>query len=125
MQFIAELFIWWHKQTLGTRWHTFLRGVKVGTDDAGNIYYKAKKGPKRWVIYHEPADPSTIPPGWHGWIHYRTDVLPDDERYTAKFWEQPHQPNMTGTAKAYRPQSSMLAKGERPKVSADYDAWSP
>ncbi len=125
MQFIAELFIWWHKQTLGTRWHTWLRGVHVGTDEAGNRYYKAKKGPKRWVIYNGPAEASAIPPGWHGWMHHRTDMLPDEERYVARFWEQPHQPNMTGTAKAYRPQSSLLEKGQRPKVSADYDAWSP
>ena len=125
MQFIAELFIWWNKQTLGTRWHTWLHGKYVGSDEAGNRYYQARKGPKRWVIYNGPVEASAIPPGWHGWMHYRTDVLPDDERYEQKFWEQPHQSNLTGSAKAYRPQSSTLVQGKRPRVSADYDAWSP
>jgi len=125
MQFIADLFIWWNKQTLETRVYTWLRGVHVGTDEAGNRYYKSKKGAKRWVIYNGVVEASAIPPGWHGWIHHRTDLLPDEERYVPKFWEKPHQKNLTGSAGAYRPQSSLLAKGERPKVSADYDAWSP
>ncbi len=126
MQFIAELFIWWHKQTLGTRLFTWLRGRHVGTDEAGNRYYESRRdGKRRWVIYNGPVEASAIPPGWHGWIHYRTDVLPDEERYVPRFWEKPHHPNLTGTAQAYRPQSSLLAKGQRPRVSADYDAWSP
>lgn len=123
-QFIAELFIWWHKATLGTRWWTFLNGQHVGTDEAGNRYYKSKKD-RRWVIYNGPAEASAIPPGWHGWIHHRVDTLPSDERYTPRFWEKPHTPNLTGTARAYRPDGSLLAKGERPRVTGDYDAWSP
>ncbi len=125
MQFIADLFIWWNRQTIETRVFTWLRGVHVGTDEAGNRYYKAKKGPKRWVIYNGVVEASQIPPGWHGWMHHRTDLLPDEERYVPKFWEKSHQPNLTGSADAYRPQSSLLVKGERPRVSADYDAWSP
>ncbi|MCB9993929.1 MAG: NADH:ubiquinone oxidoreductase subunit NDUFA12 [Hyphomicrobiaceae bacterium] len=124
-QFLAELFIWWHKETLGTRWHTFLHGQYVGSDDAGNQYYKAKKGDRRWVIYNGPADASAIPPGWHGWMHHRTDQLPTEERYQPKYWEKPHQPNLTGTAGAYRPEGSMLKGGHRNKVTGDYDAWSP
>jgi NADH:ubiquinone oxidoreductase subunit len=26
---------------------------------------------------------------------------------------------------AYRPDGSLLSKGERPRVTGDYDAWSP
>lgn len=123
-QFIAELFIWWHKATLGTRWWTFLYGQHVGTDEAGNRYYKSKKD-RRWVIYNGPAEASAIPPGWHGWMHHRVDTLPSEERYTPHFWEKPHLPNFTGTARAYRPDGSLLTKGERPRVAGDYDAWSP
>ena len=125
MQFLAELFIWWHGQTLGTRFFTWLHGVPVGTDEAGNRYYKSKRGDRRWVIYQGRVDASQIPPGWHGWIHHRTDQIPGKTRYTPRFWEQPHQSNQTGTAQAYRPDSSLLGKGRRPRVSADYDAWSP
>jgi len=124
-QLLAEMFIWWHKQTLGTRVHTFLRGRHVGTDEAGNRYYKSKKGDRRWVIYNGEADASAIPAGWHGWIHYRVDILPGQDQYEPHFWEKPHQSNQTGTANAYRPDGSLLARGERPRVSADYDAWTP
>ncbi len=125
MQLLAEMFIWWHKQTLGTRVHTFLRGRHVGTDEAGNRYYKSKKGDRRWVIYNGEADASAIPAGWHGWIHHRVDTLPSEDQYVPHFWEKPHQSNQTGTAAAYRPDGSLLARGERPRVSADYDAWTP
>lgn len=124
-QFFAEMFIWWHKQTFGTRVWTWLHGNHVGTDEFGNRYFKSRKGDRRWVIYNGPAEASAIPPGWHGWMHYRTERLPTEDHYEPRFWEQVHQRNMTGTSQAYRPDSSLLAKGERPKVSADYDAWSP
>ena len=32
---------------------------------------------------------------------------------------------LTGTPLAYRPDGSLLASGERPRVTGDYDAWSP
>lgn len=124
-QFFAELFIWWHGQTMGMRLRTWLRGKYVGSDEFGNRYFKDKKLPKRWVLYNGPAEASTIPPGWHGWIHHKVDTPPVDEHYQPWDWQKPHQANMTGSAAAYRPDGSLLNKGARPKVSADYDAWSP
>jgi len=123
-QFIAELFIWWHKETLSLRIRTWLKGQFVGNDEFGNRYYTDKKG-RRWVIYNGPAEASAIPPGWHGWMHHRVDVPPADEHYQPRNWQKPHQPNLTGTAGAYRPEGSLLNAGERPKVTGDYDAWSP
>lgn len=124
-QIFFEIFGWWHGQTLSTRIFTRLRGIKVGEDELGNIYYKGKKNGRRWVIYNGPAEASAIAPGWHGWMHYRTDVTPTDEKYTPRAWEIAHEPNMTGTARAYRPDGSILNRGERPRVTGDYDAWSP
>ena len=124
-QFIAELFIWWHGQTLSMRIFTWLRGQYVGSDEAGNRYFRSRKGDKRWVLYNGPAEASAIPSGWHGWMHYRTDVTPSEERYVPRQWQKPHQQNMSGTAAAYRPDGSILTAGERPKVTGDYDAWSP
>lgn len=124
-QLIAELFIWWHGQTMGMRIKTWLKGHHVGTDDVGNRYFIDKKTDRRWVLYNGPAEPTTIPPGWHGWIHHRTDTLPSQENYQPRAWEKPHQQNLTGTAGAYRPDGSLLSKGERPEVSGDYEAWSP
>jgi NADH:ubiquinone oxidoreductase subunit len=124
-QLIAELFIWWHGQTMGTGLMTALQGQFVGKDEAGNRYFRARKGRRRWVLYNGPADPSAIPPGWHGWIHYRTDIAPVDESYEPKSWQLPHSENLSGTARAYRPKGSLLREGERPRVSGDYDAWTP
>ena len=71
------------------------------------------------------ADPTTIPPGWYGWMHYRTNQVPTEGSYTPLPWEKPHEPNHTGTVLAYRPDGSLINKGERPRVTGDYDAWSP
>lgn len=124
-QFIAELFIWWHHQTMGLRVKTWLKGTHVGTDEAGNKYYTDRKSGRRWVIYNGPAEASMIPPGWHGWMHYRTDVTPSEDDYIPRNWEKPHVGNLTGTAGAYRPEGSMLNPGHRPEVTGDYDAWTP
>ena len=124
-QFIFEIFGWWNKQTLSTRLFTALRGVKVGEDELGNVYYEGRKNGRRWVIYNGYAEASAIPPGWHGWMHYRTDVPPTQSDYTPYEWEKPHAPNMTGTALAYRPDGSILSDQTRPRVTGDYDAWSP
>lgn len=124
-QFFAELFIWWHRQTLSMRLSTRFRGRYVGMDEFGNRYYQHKKKDRRWVIYNGPAEASAIPPGWHGWMHRRTDVPPSADNYQPRGWQLPHKPNLTGTAGAYHPPGSLLSGGQRPRVSSDYDAWSP
>ncbi len=124
-QFLSEIFVWWHGQTWGTRLALALRFKPVGTDEFGNRYFQEKNGNRRWVVYNGPAEASRIPPGWHGWMHHRTDVLPTDERYTPRSWQKPYPGNLTGTPEAYRPDGSLLGKGERPRVSGDYEAWSP
>ena len=50
---------------------------------------------------------------------------PSQQDYKPRDWQRPHQPNITGTPFAYRPDGSLLNKGERPKVTGDYEAWSP
>lgn len=127
--FFLGLFTWWNGATVGTRFHTWRKGTKVGEDEFGNVYYQGGKDSegrtRRWVIYKGYAEASAIPPGWHGWIHHRTDVSPVDEDYQAFEWQQIHQPNLTGTAGAYRPKGSILNQGSRPEVTGDYDAWTP
>ena len=68
---------------------------------------------------------SSIPPGWHGWMHHRTDTPPTKETYVRREWEAEHQANLTGTPGAYRPAGSILTGASRPKVTGDYDAWTP
>ncbi|MCW5695422.1 MAG: NADH:ubiquinone oxidoreductase subunit NDUFA12 [Bauldia sp.] len=124
-QFILQFFTWWNGQTLGTRFHTWRRGKLVGTDEAGNRYYRDPRNDRRWVIYNGVAEASAIPPGWHAWMHRTTDTAPPDSNYRRRSWEKPHQPNLTGTPRAYRPPGSILNPAERPKVTGDYEPWVP
>ena len=129
MGFWKELFTWWNGQTLNTRFYTWRKGERVGTDEFGNTYYRAKSAlpesipERRWVIYNGYSEASSIPPGWHGWMHHRTNELPGN--YVPRDWQKPHQPNQTGTAKAYRPKGSILAASGPAPRAADYSAWKP
>jgi NADH:ubiquinone oxidoreductase subunit len=129
MKLLLQIFTWWNGQTIGTRVHTWRFGKRVGQDEFGNTYYTGGKDSegrtRRWVVYNGYADASAIPPGWHGWMHYRTDIAPTEENYVGREWEKPHVPNMTGTAAAYRPKGSLAGAGERNRVTGDYDAWTP
>ena len=130
MEFLKQFFTWWNGQTLGTRFFTWRKGERVGEDEQGNVYYRAPSAlpasiaERRWVIYNGVAEPSAIPPGWHGWIHHRTDT-PPDSAYEAREWQKAHKANPTGTAEAYRPDGSLF----RPKVpdaeTRSYQAWQP
>jgi NADH:ubiquinone oxidoreductase subunit len=131
--FLLKFFTWWSGQTFGTQLWTWRFGELVGQDEQGNLYYR-NKGRKidptlgferRWVIYNGYAEASRVPPSWHGWLHHTVDVAPTEESYTAREWEKPHVPNMTGTPAAYRPSGSTLASGSRPKATGDYQPWTP
>ncbi|GAB4065793.1 NADH:ubiquinone oxidoreductase subunit NDUFA12 [Ancylobacter sonchi] len=131
--FVTELFTWWNGNTIGTRVHTWRHGEFVGDDQFGNKYYRTKGGAidpalgfeRRWVIFNGYAEATAIPPGWHAWMHQRSDVPPSKEDYKAYEWEKPHRPNPTGTIEAYRPPGSTLGFGHRPAVTGDYRAWTP
>ena len=126
---LVQTFTWWNGQTMGTRFATWRFGKRVGEDEFGNVYYEGGMSsyglPKRWVIYKGYAEASAIPPGWHGWMHHRTDVPPTKDNYVAKEWEKDHRANQTGSPQAYRPPGSLSVAGERPRVTGDYDAWTP
>ncbi len=126
---LLQIFTWWNGQTMGTRFFTWRNGKRVGEDEFGNVYYEGGMTsfglPRRWVIYKGYAEASAIPAGWHGWMHYRTDVPPSKENYVTREWQKPHRENLTGTPYAYKPQGSLDATGERPRVTGDYDAWTP
>ncbi len=126
--FLTQFFTWWNGQTLGTRFWTWRKGERVGEDEFGNIYYRAKNTPlgeRRWVIFNGPVEGSAIPTGWHGWIHHTTDVSPADENYVAMEWEKPHRANPTGTPNAYHPPGSVRGRTTRETPLGDYQAWTP
>ena len=127
--FLLQFFTWWNGQTLGTRFYTWRKGALVGSDEFGNRYYREKKagkadsGERRWVIYNGLAEASAIPPGWHGWMHHRQDEPP--AAYSAREWEKPHAPNLTGTPNAYRPHGSILRANPQTPGDPDYEPWTP
>ena len=133
VQTLAKVFTWWNGQTLNTRFNTWRHGELVGSDEAGNLYYRTKGGAidpalgfeRRWVIYPGYAEGSSVPPGWYGWLHHTTGTPPTAESYVPKEWQLPHRPNMTGTSQAWRPQGSTLRANARPPATGDYEAWSP
>ena len=115
---------------LGTWIHTLLHGRMVGRDAYGNRYYMGRRANgegrlPRWVVYKGIAEPTKVPPEWHGWLHYTHDALPETTRRKAHVWEKPAQPNLTGTDFAYRPPGHLLKGGVRSASSSDYEAWKP
>ena len=114
---------WWNGQTLNTQFYTWRKGDKVGTDADGNIYYKSRKGDRRWVIFNGEAEASRVSPDWHGWLHHTWDSPPTETPVPRKAWEKDHQENLTGTALAYAPAGSI--KSGQPTDRRDYEAWTP
>jgi len=111
---------------------TFItQAKKIGQDSEGNKYYetKARKGynhPRRWVVYHGEAEPSSVPPEWHGWLHYQTDAYPADNNSSFRRpWQKPSKANMSGTSAAYHPPGHLLSGGQRDAATGDYEAWTP
>jgi NADH:ubiquinone oxidoreductase subunit len=125
MGFFKNLFTWWEGAGVGTTLFTRRHGRQVGTDVYGNVYYAAKTGNKRWVIYNGANDATRIPPDWFGWMHHQIDGLPDEVLPPARAFSKPPNPNRTGTAQAYRPSGALERGGQRAAASGDYEAWTP
>ncbi|MBL9051633.1 MAG: NADH:ubiquinone oxidoreductase subunit NDUFA12 [Tabrizicola sp.] len=123
MYFLKRLLTWWNSQTLGTQLFTARKGVKVGEDEAGNIFYQTRDGKRRWVIFNGEMEASRVSPDWHGWLHYTWDEPPTKAPLKHKAWEKPHQENLTGTEAAYAPPGSI--RRATPVARRDYEAWQP
>ncbi|WP_050603256.1 NADH:ubiquinone oxidoreductase subunit NDUFA12 [Ruegeria sp. 6PALISEP08] len=114
---------WWNGSTLNTQIYTSRKGVKVGEDNEGNVFYRTADDSRRWVIFNGEAEASRVDPEWHGWLHRTWDEPPTDKPLPHKSWEKPHQENLTGTALAYSPAGSL--RRAEPVERKDYEAWSP
>lgn len=114
---------WWNGSTLNTQFSTWRNGVRVGQDEAGNIYYRSRDAKRRWVMFNGEAEASRVSPDWHGWLHHTWDTPPTEAPMVHKAWEKPHQENLTGTAAAYAPPGSI--RRVAPVERRDYEAWQP
>lgn len=105
-----------------------LSGRRIGSDSHGNTYFESRgKVPvygrtRRFVVMPRGADASAVPPEWHAWLHHTTAEVVPRPAYP---WLRPHQPNMTGTALAYRPRGHDYSGGQRRTTGGDYEAWTP
>jgi len=125
VKFLNWLLTWWNGSTLGTRIYTWRQGRFVGEDIFGNRYFHDKTGRRRWVLYKTIAEASQVPAEWHGWLHHTFAEPPTMDPPRVQSWEKEHVPNLTGTPYAYRPSGSLLAAGQRPPATGDYEAWRP
>lgn len=125
-----KLFTWWNGSTLGALHDIKRRSRQVGEDEFGNRYFEDRKPStegrhRRYVIYKGLAEPSKVPPDWHGWLHHTFEEPPTEAPLLPKAWEKPHKPNYTGTSEAYKPSGSLDRSGERQATAGDYEAWKP
>ena len=119
INFLKQIFTWWHRQTVGTFIYTLFTGKFVGNDQFGNKYYLNSKG-KRWVIYKNTIEASKIPPEWHLWIHNLSRDKPADK--TSSFsWQKKYEENLTGTERAYKPEGSLAINPK--KNMKKYETW--
>jgi NADH:ubiquinone oxidoreductase subunit len=123
MNFLLRILTWWNGQTIGTQLYTWRKGVKVGEDAQGNVFYRSRDGKRRWVIYNGETEASRIAPDWHGWLHHTYDQPPTEAPLAHKAWEKPHHENLTGSADAYLPAGSL--RRTSPVERRDYEAWQP
>jgi len=125
MGLFKKIFTWWDGATIGTSLEIRRLGRQVGTDDLGNVYYEAKKGGRRFVVYNGPNDAARIPPEWYSWLHHQIEGLPDEALPPAPRFQKPATGNLTGTPLAYRPMGAIERGGRRAAASGDYEAWTP
>ncbi|WP_108484025.1 NADH:ubiquinone oxidoreductase subunit NDUFA12 [Oceaniglobus ichthyenteri] len=120
---IMRAFTWWNGPTLNTQLWSNRKGVKVGEDAQGNVFFQTADKSRRWVMYNGEPEASRVSPEWHGWLHHTWAEPPTTAPLVHRAWEKPHLPNMTGTPEAYAPAGSL--RRTDPKKRSDYEAWSP
>ena len=126
MGFWSKTFTWWNGATWGTSLFTSRFGDEAGRDDAGNIYYRSKKDPRRrWVIYDGSNDGSRVPPAWQAWLRGTIDDLPDKALPPVRKFQRMPEANLTGTMAAFRPDGALGSGRVRPASTGDYEPWTP
>ncbi len=119
INFLKQIFTWWHRQTVGTFIYTLFTGKFIGSDQFGNKYYSNSKG-KRWVIYNNTIEATKIPPEWYLWIHNLSVSKPADKKNDFS-WQKKYEENLTGTKKAYKPEGSLSSNPK--KNMKKYETW--
>eukprot|EP00252_Welwitschia_mirabilis_P017704 TRINITY_DN39235_c0_g1_i1.p1 TRINITY_DN39235_c0_g1~~TRINITY_DN39235_c0_g1_i1.p1 ORF type:complete len:164 (-),score=28.80 TRINITY_DN39235_c0_g1_i1:157-648(-) len=92
---------------LATKLHN-IGATLVGVDKFGNKYYEKLEntqfGRHRWVEYADKSryNASSVPPEWHGWLHYMTDHTAEQlEMLRPKRYGEEHRPNLSGEGEEF------------------------
>lgn len=126
MGWLANAFTWWNGASWGTSINTRRHGQKVGTDEAGNVYFAGKKnGAHRWVIYNGNNDGSQVPPDWQMWLRGTIDDVPEKALPPVRKFQTKPTGNLTGTIEAFRPDGALGSGKLRPASTGDYEPWIP
>eukprot|EP00243_Klebsormidium_subtile_P013453 TRINITY_DN8866_c0_g1_i1.p1 TRINITY_DN8866_c0_g1~~TRINITY_DN8866_c0_g1_i1.p1 ORF type:complete len:160 (-),score=36.52 TRINITY_DN8866_c0_g1_i1:451-930(-) len=108
-------------------------GKLVGEDKLGNKYYErltdTQFGRHRWVEYKDNTsyNASTVPPEWHGWLHYITDYTPSEIQAFTPFYSKEHKGNQTGKGAEhiYHPKGHFQAKDDKRTRWQRVEPWKP
>jgi len=117
LNFFKNIFIWWNQQTIGTMIYTFFYGKFIGKDEFENKYYQSKSG-KRWVIYSNEVDSTTISNDWYPWMHFLNNKIPNKNNNKYQ-WKKLREKNLTGSDNTYRPKKIKDNK----IIKKKYEAW--
>tara|TARA_B100001123_G_C15261121_1_gene1006618 strand:+ start:1160 stop:1513 length:354 start_codon:yes stop_codon:yes gene_type:complete len=115
---------------IGTSLYTWFFGNFVGEDKYKNKYFCNSKdfldmNAKRWVIFKGEIEASKVPSHWHAWLHKTIKSPPLDYKHKYS-WQKDHEKNMTGTDKAYYPDSHPLSKSNKAELTkGEYEKWNP
>lgn len=124
--FLSQIFTWWNGQTVGTRFFTWRKGIRVGEDMFGNVYFQERGGKRRWVIYNGICEASRVPPKWNAWLQKRRADPPLASENASPSFLKAYTGNLTGTDQAFKP--NLHERKPRQKLQAvhqGYTAWSP
>src|SRR3954462_12841159 len=101
MGFWSKTFTWWNGATWGTALWTRRFGDEVGRDEAGNVYYRDKKQPRRrWVIYSGEKDEAGAPPDGQLGLGGTIADLPQKALPPVRKFQTRPTANLTGTFEA-------------------------
>eukprot|EP00899_Mesostigma_viride_P001734 jgi/Mesvir1/11561/Mv17932-RA.1 len=106
-------------------------GILKGVDEFGNQYYESaeKDGVylcNRWVVYSKNYhyNASTVPPRWHGWLHFIHDTIPSEDSLPKYAVE--HRENPTGRLEEiHLPKGSAYNPQRRQWGKAKVETWNP
>ncbi len=105
----------------------FRRAAYRGKDIRGNRYYElmTRGRVERFVVYAKLCDASNVTPDWHGWLHFMTDLYPENELFDHWSWQKMPLPNLTGTVFAYHSKENVRLKMEKRETLGGYVPWQP